>query len=340
MGVSKVTIRDVARLSGFSVSTVSHVINATRFVELETKEKILQAIEFLNYKPNILARSLKGKGTKTIGVIISDIRQGFFAEVIKSIESRANVRGFNVMLCDSEDSAEKEEFYIDILLRKGVDGIIFAPVDTSQLFEELRLSNLHMVQIDRKLPDWPSDFVGIDNVKSAEIATYHLFDMGYQSVGFIGYGPKVYTMARRLEGYMKAVQSRGKTDVSLTMENYNEEYMKESIKGWLRRNPSIDSVLCGNDDICSATLIVLEEMGVRVPSNFGIITFDDSRWFRFLSCPITSIRQPTTEIGKMAVDLLIDRIEGKLQGDYRDVLLETQLVMRKSSMKEGTLLVT
>ncbi len=334
MGAGKVTIRDVARLTGFSVSTVSHVINATRFVERETKEKILQAIELLNYRPNILARSLKGKGTKTIGVIISDIRQGFFAEVIKSIESRANARGFNVMLCDSEDSAEKEEFYVDILLRKGVDGVIFAPVDTGQLFEELRLSKLHAVQIDRKLPDYPSDFVGIDNVKSARTATCRLFDQGYRIVGFIGYGPEVYTMARRLEGYREAARSRGRADASLAMDNYDEEYMKESIAGWLRKNPSMDAVLCGNDDICSATLTALEEMELQVPGNFGIISFDDTRWFRFLRCPITSIRQPTAEIGKVATDLLIDRIEGRLQDDYRDVLLETQLIMRESCMKK------
>ncbi|MEE9306884.1 MAG: LacI family DNA-binding transcriptional regulator, partial [Spirochaetia bacterium] len=189
----KVTIKDVANRAGFSISTVSHVINETRFVEKSTKEKIQKAIEELNYRPNILARSLKGKGSKTIGVIISDLRQGFFAEVIKAIESRANQREFNVMLCDSEDDAEKEELDVDILLRKGIDGLIFAPVDTGQLFEELWLSELPCVQIDRKLQSAEADFVGIDNVRSAEQATLRLFDNGYDCVGFIGYGPEVYT---------------------------------------------------------------------------------------------------------------------------------------------------
>ena len=123
------TMKDVAKKAGLSISTVSHVINKTRFVERKTADKILRAITDLDYKPNIMARSLRGKGTKTIGIIISDIRDSFFSDAVKAIESHANIKGYNVILCDAEGNIEKENSYIDILLRKGIDGLIFAPVD-------------------------------------------------------------------------------------------------------------------------------------------------------------------------------------------------------------------
>jgi LacI family transcriptional regulator len=330
-----VTIKDVALRAGFSISTVSHVINETRFVESETREKILRAIEELGYRPNILARSLKGKGTKTIGVIISDIRQGFFAEVIKSIESRANEREFNVMLCDSEDDADKEELYLDILLRKGVDGVIFAPVDTNQLFEELWLSELPCVQVDRKLRAGEADFVGIDNAGSAEQATRRLFENGYGEIGFIGYRPGVYTMAERHRGYGRAVAAWGKKETSLLIVDYQDADCTASIRDWLQHNPQLDALLCGNDDICYAALNAIPDVGKSIPSTMGIISFDEIRWYSMMTCPITAIEQPTGKIGTAAVDLLVDRIEGKRDEAAGEFLFDTELIVRKSCMRGG-----
>jgi len=327
----KITIKDVANLSGFSISTVSHVINGTRYVEENTREKVLNAIKILDYRPNILARSLKGKGSSTIGVIISDIREGFFAEVIKAIESIASRRGYNVILCDSEDSTEKENFYIDILMRKGIDGLIFAPVDTSQSHEELEINIVPIVQIDRKVRYFKSDFVGIDNIKSAEIATHYLFDNGYRRVGFLGYGIEVYTMEKRIEGYKKAVFLRGIMDKPLIKAlRYNQEEMSRTIKEWILNNDNIDALICGNDDICFATLTAVEELELNIPGDIGIISFDDSKWFRFLKCPVTALRQPTQNIGEMAVKVLTDRIEGKLKDDYKNIILDTELIIRDS----------
>lgn len=331
----RVTIRDVALRAGFSISTVSHVINDTRFVEKQTRERILRAIQELGYRPNILARSLKGKGTKTLGVIIPDIREGFFAEVIKSIESRANQRGFNVMLCDSEDDADKEELYLDILLQKGIDGVIFAPVDTNQLVEELWLSELPCVQVDRKLRVGEADFVGIDNVGSAERATRRLFQNGYRQVGFVGYRREVYTIGERLEGYRQAVNARGGRERSLLILDYEDKEIQAPILDWLRSQPKIDALLCGNDDICYAALNAIQDVGKSIPSTMGIISFDEVRWYSMMECPITSIRQPTVKIGTAAVDLLVDRIEGKRNEPPGEFLFDTELIVRESCMKGG-----
>jgi len=334
MKIKKVTIKDVAQVSGFSVSTVSHVINNTRFVENKTKEKVVRAIEKLNYKPNIIARSLKGKGTKTVGLIISDIREGFFSEIIKSIELNAYKNGYNVILCDSEESIDEERFYIDVLLRKGIDGLIFAPVNTDSVFKDLTSSRIPTVQVDRKLKNHRLDFVGIDNVRSAESATRYLYDQGYENAGFVGYEKRIYTMETRIEGYRRAAMERSHSGgFEIKIIPYNERKVKNVIKEWIINSRSIDAVLCGNDNICYETLSAIEELGLKIPSDFGVISFDDTKWFRFLKSPITAIRQPTWEIGKLTIDLLIDRIENRVAGEFKDILLDTELVVRDSCMK-------
>ena len=150
--VKRATMKDVAERAGVSITSVSHVINKTRKVEANTKAAILAAIQELHYQPNTPARSLKGKGTKTLGVVIADIREDFFAEVVKSIEFTASEQQYNVILCDSEDNAGKERFYLNMLISKGVEGIIFAPVDLESSYDFLVASAIPFLQIDRKIP--------------------------------------------------------------------------------------------------------------------------------------------------------------------------------------------
>ena len=334
MKLQKVTIKDVARLSGFSISTVSHTINNTRFVEKKTKDKISKVIKDLHYKPNILARGLKGKGTKTIGLIISDIREDFFSKITKSIESNANKKGYNVILCDSEEDIDEEKFYIHILLRKGIDGLIFAPVNKNEINKTLVFSHIPSVQIDRKLNNFYADFVGIDNSKSAEKATHHLFDQGYKNIGFIGYEKRVYTMEKRIEGYKKVILERGILEESrIKIISYSDSNIKDTINEWLCKYKDIDAVICGVDNLCYETLAAIEEIGLEMPNDIGIISFDDTKWFRFVKSPITTIRQPTENMGRLAINILIDRIENNLQQEYKDNLLDTELVIRESCLK-------
>ena len=334
MKLQKVTIKDVARLSGFSISTVSHTINNTRFVEKKTKDKISKVIKDLHYKPNILARGLKGKGTKTIGLIISDIREDFFSKITKSIESNANKKGYNVILCDSEEDIDEEKFYIHILLRKGIDGLIFAPVNKNEINKTLVFSHIPSVQIDRKLNNFNADFVGIDNSKSAEKATHHLFDQGYKNIGIIGYEKRVYTMEKRIEGYKKVILERGILEESrIKIISYSDSNIKDTINEWLCKYKDIDAVICGVDNLCYETLAAIEEIGLEMPNDIGIISFDDTKWFRFVKSPITTIRQPTENMGRLAINILIDRIENNLQQEYKDNLLDTELVIRGSCLK-------
>ncbi len=328
----KVTMRDVAKLAGFSVSTVSHVVNETRFVEEETRQKIRQAIKTLNYRPNILAQSLKGKGTQTIGVIIGDIRLNFFSEIVKSIDSIANKAGYSVILCDAEERIRAELFYIDVLLRKGIDGLILAPVDPDIMSSDLLESKIPFVQIDRKSNQYSSDFVGIDNVKSAETGTLHLINQGYRRLGFISFDANCDPSKSRIEGFKKALLARGLADQGIMKAlNYDTDDQQELIKAWLREHNDLHAVFCENDDLCYATLGAIEELGLNIPRDIGILTFDDSRWFQYLKTPITAIKQPTEAIGRLAVETLLKRIHHAPTGeDYQNILLYTELIIRAS----------
>lgn len=328
----KVTMRDVAELTGFSVSTVSHVINETRFVEEETRQKIRQAIKTLNYRPNILAQSLKGKGSQTLGILIGDIRQNFFAEVVQSINFTATKAGYNVILCDAEEHVEEELFYIDVLLRKGIDGLILSPVDADIVSNELVESRMPFVQIDRKSNQYKSDFIGIDNVKSAENATFHLLEQGYQRIGFVSFDERCYPSKTRLEGFRKAVSARGLMDQIATKAiNYHAENKVELITSWLLEHQDLQAIFCENDDLCHATLGAIEHLKLKIPENIGVLTFDDSRWFQYLKTPITAIRQPTEAIGRLAVETLLKRMHDPSgAGGYQNILLNTELMKRRS----------
>jgi len=327
----KVTMKDVAKLAGVSISSVSHVINKTRRVEEHTESAVLNAIGQLHFTPNILAQSLKGKRTRILGVIIADIREDFFAEVVKSIELNAAEKEYSVMLCDSEENIGMEKFYIDILLSKGVDGIIFAPVDTDDPYVNRIAPEIPFVQIDRKMTHYRSDFVGIDNADSAEVATRFLFAEGCENVGFIGYNNKVYTQKMRIEGYRTAVLAKGKKfDPSMVLKvEYHQESTIDIIKGFLHGPSPVDGIVCGTSNICWETVAAIDNLGLKIPENIKIVSYDDSKWFNFLKYPISVVLQPTEAIGRLAVDLVIDRTENRGDDTKRQIILDAELLIRR-----------
>jgi LacI family transcriptional regulator len=334
----KSTMKDVAEYAHVSISTVSHVINKTRHVDKETQNKVLEAIEKLNYAPNIFARGLRGKKIRIIGVIISDIRESFFAEVVKAIELTAHTEGYSVLLCDSEDDPLKEQLYINTLMKNGIEGVIFAPVNNStRAYNSIIPHKIKATQIDRKIYGLSADFIGIDNIEITKKAMNHLFDHGYTNVGFVSYQTNVYTMEQRLLGYKMAAQQHGSAKkVNVKFIQYNGSDVKESIKSWLYQNKGIDSILCGNDNICYRVLRTIKELQYEVPKDIGVLSFDDSKWFKLLTPSITAIRQPTNQIGKLATELLIARMQNKIKNypPKNDHTINAELIIRKSC-REG-----
>ena len=263
-GKKSVTIQDVAKRAKVSTSTVSHVLNNTRYVEAEKRERILAAIEALDYRPNMLARGLRGAGSKTIGLIISDIREEFFAELTKTIESGANERGYMVMLCDSEESPDKELRYLEILASRGVDGIILCAVDGSGPPRLPRGWKLPIVLVDRRCAGADMDFVGIDNSASAAEAVAHFASIGRRSLGFIGHERSIATMAERADGFALATAEHcgARSRKLLSIESRGEDSVAR-IKRWIKASPGLDGILCGNANICFEAIEALDDARPR-----------------------------------------------------------------------------
>ena len=330
----KSTMKEVAECARVSISTVSHVINKTRHVDKEARDRVLEVIEKLNYSPNIFARGLRGKKIRVIGVIISDIRESFFAEVVKAIELTAHSEGYSVILCDSEDDPLKEQLHINTLIQNGVEGLIFAPVNNStRAYDSIIPHKIKAIQIDRKVYGLFSGFVGINNMEITKKAMNHLFAHGFINVGFVSYQTNVYTMEQRLSGYKMAAQLHNSSKkISVKFIQYNGSDNKEIIKSWLYQNKEIDSILCGNDNICYQVLRAVRELQYEIPKDMGILSFDDSKWFKLATPSITAIRQPTIQIGKLATELLIAEIQDKIKNysQKENHILNAELIIRES----------
>ena len=324
-------MQDVAKRANVSISTVSHVLNNTRRVENSTRERILAAIEHLDYRPNLLARGLRGAGSKTIGLVISDIREEFFAVLTKVIESAAYERGYAVMLCDSEESPEKEAHYVELLAERGADGIIISPVDSSSCPKPPQGRSLPIVQVDRRCAGAPYDFFGIDNGACAAEAVRHFASIGRRRLGFIGHELSIMTMAERAEGFAVAMRELGdsKGGLVLVLPSRGAD-AKSKVKRWFAANPSLEGIVCGNANICCSTLEALDELGIDVPRGMGIVSFDDPTYFAFMRSPITALRQPTDRMGLAALDSLLDLVSGEETGRGRERLMPVDLIVRKS----------
>jgi DNA-binding LacI/PurR family transcriptional regulator len=324
------TIQDVAKRAKVSISTVSHVLNNTRKVESATREKIVAAIEELSYRPNQLARGLRGAGSKTIGLIISDIREEFFAELTKTIESAANDRGYMVMLCDSEESVEKESLYVELLAERGVDGIILSPVDSSVPPRPPRGRALPIVQVDRRCRGSDRDFIGIDNAALAASAVRHFASIGRKKLGFIGHESSIATMAERAKGFAQAMRELGDSEGGeiLILQSRGAD-AKENVARWVAASPGLEGLVCGNANICYAALEALESLGMEVPMGMGIVSFDDPACFAFMRSPITAVRQPTERMGLAALDALLQRSGGD-DSAVKELLLPAELIIRDS----------
>lgn len=330
MGKKRSTIKDVAVEAGVSATTVSHVLNETRYVSEQVKENVYRAIDKLKYKPNHIARSLRGAGTKAIGVIIADIREEFFGEIVKSIEKYCNKYDYIVYLCDSEDKIEKESKYIQSLLAKDVDGIILSPIYSNTKLSSLIDADIPIVQIDRYSKNIKSCFIGINNKKSAFDATNYLIDNGSENILFIGYNDNVYTQKLRREGFIEAL------DLNEKKVNYNIislDYMDNDtlcceLGHYLENSRQFDTVFCTTGKLCYNFLKAAMKKNLLESQQLKILTYDNSKWLDLLKYPILSIKQPTELIGELAAEKMLELLNAQSPIKPESIHLNTELLIR------------
>lgn len=327
------TIREVAESAGVSYATVSHVINNTRLVSQETRERVLAAMDALNYRPNALARSLRQGKTNTIGLVLPDSANPFFAEISRSIEDEAFKKGYSVFLCNTELDTERELFYVDVLSKKQVDGIIFvAAGDQADSLDFLLRRNMPVVMIDRNLPNVEVDAVLTDNQLGGLLATRHLIELGHTRIACIAGPSSITPSAERIIGYRKALEEAGLPyeEELVIRGDYHAQSGMEITHTLLKMNPRPTAIFALNDLMALGALRAAAEASCSVPADLAVVGYDDLDIAQFTNPPLTTIAQPKKEVGVQAVSMLVERISHKSRPPSR-LVLPPELIVRRST---------
>jgi len=323
-----VRLEDVAQKAGVSITTVSHVINKTRYVKQETRELVLKILEEMNYdtsKPKV-----RQKASKLIGVVVADITEDYYISVVKAIETYATEQGFSILLCDSEDDVEKERRNVKAMLDRDVSGLIISPINCDKYPKDLKDTAIPVVFIDRKYSKHDNVFVGINNLESGYFGAKYLASKGCEAIGFIGYPATVYTTHQREIGYRECLhECVPDFEPKVLSLNYHQEDSNKLIREFVE-SFHLDGVICGTSDICYQMIGSLEEMGIKIPDKMKIVTYDDNKWLDYLKFPISVITQPTTEIGFTAIDSLVRMVRNPEERKKvaTDIFLETGFIDR------------
>jgi len=332
-----VTIRDVAERATVSITTVSHVINETRPVSDELRERVLAAMEELGYQPNLLARSLRRGETHTIGMIVPDSANPFFAEVARGVEDTSFEKGYSVILCNSDGDLEKELLYANVLVEKRVDGILLVAAGVStEHIQTLQAGYMPVVVVDRQVPDAAVDSVLTDNARGGWLATCHLLDLGHRRIGCITGPSDVTPSAERITGYRQALEKNGvPVDETLVVRgDFQYESGYQATRQLLSTDDSVTAIFACNDLMAIGAIYAGVERGRQVPADLSVVGFDDVRLASFAHPALTTVAQPKYEIGVVAATMLLERMQD-LDVPPRRRVLDTELLIRQSTAPVG-----
>lgn len=327
------TIKDVAKFANVSVSTVSRVLNASGYVEKSTEERVLAAIKQLNYKPSQIARGLVNKQTKTFGLVLPDITNPFFPELARGAEDEARHQGYNIMLCNSDWDIEKEKMYLGIMQEKCVDGIILvgSRLPEAYLEEMLAAFATPLVLLDRA-SSLAVHSISINNILSGYLATKHLLEQGYRSIAHISGTPSP-AVEQRLLGYRQALAEHNiQFDETLVFPgDYRISGGAAAMRRILRLRNLPDAIFCANDLMAVGALEVLQEARLKLPDQIALVGCDGIDLGKYVYPRLTTIFQPTYQMGSTAVQLLLETIHNGKATAFKHVEVEPVLVVRESS---------
>lgn len=332
-------MKDLAQTLGLSISTVNAALHNRADISVATRNRVLEMVRKMNYRPNLVARSLVTRRTHVLGVVVPDLSRSFFSEVIKGIDEAASAAGYNLLLCNTGEDARREDEQLLTLLGKQVDGLILAsahPPGSNAPRELLGKSNVPLVLIDRFQPD--VHFVGGDDEQIGYLATKHLIDQGYGRIAHLR-GPNVSTAIGRMNGYLRALRDtdiRIRGDYVVGAPYHAESGGFRAMTKLLRVSPCPDAVFAASDPIAIGALDALSKAHIRVPEDFGVVGVGNHRYDAYLQVPLTTVDQDRLKIGKRATSLLLRLIQGPAVTKPRVLLIEPKVIVRKSSDRSST----
>ena len=329
-----ISLKSVALLAGVSVATVSRVLNGEDTVKEETRLLVQKAIKQTGYRPNRVAQRLRAtrRSRKLIGLLIPDIQNPFYVDVIQGIEEYAYAHDSAVVIGNFSQDQKKEKLYIDILRSESVDGFIVAPTHgTDQYVEALVKEGFVVVCIDRSLTNLDVDVVKVDNEKGAFGATEHLIGLGHRRIAHITGNPSIPTTQERIAGYRAALLKHGiQPDPAIILgRESNFASGVEFTRQLLDMDTPPTAIFTANNLLTLGSLETIHSRGLQIPKDVAIVGFDDMYWATSLNPPLTAVRQPGQEIGKRATELLFQRIADPSRPTV-NLEMKTELMIRKS----------
>lgn len=334
----KISLKDIALQAGVSATLVSYVLNGKgrkNRVRKEKAEQILQIAKDLNYQPNHLAKSLRSGKSFTIGLVIADISNPFFANIARIVENQARHHGYTVIYGSSDEDAAKSMDLINVLINRQVDGFIIVSTENSkkQIYDLIE-QNILFVLLDRYFPEIKTDFVSTNNYKAAFDAGTHLVEMGYKNIGLIAYKSKMFHMQERIRGYRDALKknrSRFKKKWLQEVEFINAKTEVETaIDKMLSGDFPVDAIIFSTYSLAVNGLKYINRLGIKVPADLAIVSFGQAEVFDLYACPITYVMQDMENIGKASVDILVKKMENP-QEKTHGMLFDANLIKRESS---------
>ncbi|WP_281818013.1 LacI family DNA-binding transcriptional regulator [Vallitalea longa] len=329
------TIQDVAHEAGVSVATVSRVINNNDNVSTNTKNKVLKAINKLEYTPNLLGRNLRKKRTYKVLVLVPTLSNEFYSEIVRGVEDVASKDNYYVMVCSTHSNKETEKAYLNMFYNQLIDGIIFTAPEMSGE-EMMDIANKYpVIQCSEYIRDSEVSWVSINNYQASYDAIKYLIDIGHKDIAIIGSENGFVSSIKRQQGYMKALQHNNIKINNDYIIQTNYEY-EDGINGCIKlmnleKPPT--AIFCGSDAIAVGVIRQLTKQGIQVGEEISVIGFDDTNFAAYYNPPITTISQPRYEMGKIAMELLLRKINNiKCKNEY--IILDHKLTIRESTITE------
>ena len=332
--MKNITIADVAKLAGVSKSTVSQFLNKRyEYMSELTRERVELAIEELDYRPNIVARSLKQKSTFTVGVIVANILHSFSTHIIRAIENKFYENGFHIIVCNADDEPEKEKEYIEMLMAKQVDGIIIFPTSGNiDLYKRMKKSGFPLVFMDRTMSELEIDTVLLDNDKAAELAVNYFVESGYSRIAIVttsiirNISPRI----ERIQGYKNALGIQQIPVNAAYVKTADSDGISAALDELFELVAPPEAILAGNDFVLMEVLKYIKNNNLSIPKDVAIIGIDDVPYASFFTPSITTVSQPIIEMANLAVQLLMKQINEKELGQPEVYRLQPTLIARDS----------
>jgi DNA-binding LacI/PurR family transcriptional regulator len=342
MKYESVTIKDIAKALGVSTSTVSRALRDSHEISTATKQMVLDVAEKLNYRPNPIALSLKERKTRSIGVIVCEIANSFFSQIINGIESVAYDKGYNVIISQTNESYEREVIDLQNMSSRAIDGLLISvSTETSDFthINELHKRGLPIVFFDRIASDIKTHSVIIDNYKGAYEATEHLINAGYKNIAAIGNSEFLSITVDRMAGYKDALTANGiKIDKKLIKYCFYGgmifSEVEDTVNQLLIQKKKPDAIITLSDKLTTGCLITFNRRGLRVPEDIAIVGFSNSDLTELTNPPLSVVKQPAFEMGRAATELILQIIESKRPiTEFEKRIMSTEFIPRESSKK-------